>query len=103
MKKFTDQLVSGNNSQNIQKADIIIPAEHVKGKKEIVLSHHFSTLTTFDSVYFIAKTKSTGTKELVYTLFTSTLKSWPLFVIALIMAVCAGTIIWLSVSDPFEF
>ncbi|XP_066934991.1 uncharacterized protein [Clytia hemisphaerica] len=94
MKKFTDQLVSDNNT--IHKADIIIPAEHIDGKREIVLSHHFSKLTKFESIYFIAKTKSTGTKELVYTLFTSALKSWPLFVIALIMAVCAGTIIWLS-------
>ena len=85
-------------SNETTKADIIIPSEHTNGVREIVLGHHFAKLTQFKSVYFISGTKKTKTTQLIYTLFTSALKSWPLFVIALLMAVCAGIIIWLAVG-----
>ena len=109
LRKYTDQLVPAINNQTdksnnkTSKADIIIPSEHVDGVREIVLGHHFAKLTQFKSVYFISRTKKTKTTQLLYTLFTSAFKSWPLFVIALILAVCAGIIIWLSVSFSLSF
>ena len=105
LRKYTDQLVPAssnnhtNNGNKTSKADIIIPSEHIDGVREIVLGHHFAKLTQFKSVYFISRTKKTKTTQLLYTLFSSAFKSWPLFVIALILAVCAGIIIWLSVSS----
>ena len=104
LRKYTDQLVQASsstrrNNKNTLKADIVIPSEHKDGVHEMVLGHHFAKLTQFKSVYFISRTKKTKTTQLLYTLFASALKSWPLFVVAFIMCIGAGILIWLAVRN----
>lgn len=106
LRKYIDQLVPASsstrhaqNNKKTLKADIVIPSEHKDGVREMVLGHHFAKLTQFKSVYFISRTKKTKTTQLLYTLFASALKSWPLFVVAFIMCIGAGILIWLAVRN----
>jgi len=79
-----------------EKCDIVIPVEanHHGGK---VLGFDYLELLNLDSLYFASKRKDKDQAEILQNLATSTLETWPLFVIAMTMAFCAGSFIWIMV------
>ncbi|XP_057316162.1 uncharacterized protein LOC130657206 [Hydractinia symbiolongicarpus] len=55
----------------------------------------YISLIQISKVLFIRKGKKVANSDLLEPLLDSTLSTWPLAVIAIAMAVCAGTVIWM--------
>ena len=82
--------------------DVIIPHELQMDEEKKRLNHVYARQIKLLKVFFVGKKIKAKSQELFAALFQSTLQTWPLFVIAISMAVCAGTIIWLMVNDSKE-
>ena len=78
--------------------DITLPAENgIKAKT--YLGEPFAALIIIQGVSFFAKSASEPTSDMLMSSVLSSIRSaWPLFTMGLVMAIAAGTIIWLLVS-----
>ena len=79
-----------------------MPIENSRGSQKYGLNL-FAPLMVLDGVTFIGKVKKPTTIDLMKMLVESTKKTWPLYVIALALAICAGSIVWVLVSKYFDF
>lgn len=88
IEKFKTYL-SNNNT-----ADIVLPVENGR-HASVFYGNPYISLIQISKVLFIRKDKKVTNSDLLDPLLHSTLLTWPLAVIAIAMAVCAGTIIWM--------
>jgi len=65
--------------------------------------HDVSKLLSYEEVFYITERDKKVTTENAKNLFVGITRAWPLFVIAISLAICAGTIMWISVCilKPF--
>ena len=77
-------------------ADILIPIEF-RGKEPKLFGHTAVRAFRHTSIYYLGLKEEIDTLLLVKELIRSSLETWPLFVIALSMAMSAGIVIWISV------
>lgn len=77
-------------------ASVLLPVQSATTSKYI-MGRDYIPLVDLHSVIFLAKDKSNKGVELTLHLFTSVLNTWPLFIIAFLMAMVAGCIVWVLV------
>ena len=77
---------------------ILVPHEMPHDTVVKLHKHSVVRMIKYNNVFFLGKKIQADAGDLVGTLFVSTIKTWPLFVIAISMAICAGTIMWLMVG-----
>lgn len=77
-------------------ADIAMPVENGR-HSQTFFSHSYVTLFELESVSFLGKKTEATTSDLLTAMIDSITSTWPLFVVAFTMSICAGTIIWLMV------
>ena len=78
-------------------SDIIIPVQsHVEHTKFFMTP--YQTLLFVQKISLFAKQVHNPPKDIMSTLFWSLLRTWPLLLMALSLAVVSGCIIWLLVS-----
>lgn len=75
-------------------ADIAMPVENGR-HSQTFFSHSYVTLFELESVSFLGKKTEATTSDLLTAMIDSITSTWPLFVVAFTMSICAGTIIWL--------
>ena len=80
-------------SKNSQKSKFL----YFLGSKKISGQYYINFLQSHNTV-FLAKEMQSLSIELTKNLFLSVLKTWPLLLIAIVMAVIAGCIVWFLVS-----
>ena len=81
---------------NLNNSDIILPIENARGTKKF--GHNmFAPLIDLNGVTFFGRRSAASTVDLVKMLVESTKRTWPLYVIALALAICAGSIVWVLV------
>lgn len=77
--------------------DAIIPRENGLNS-ETYYGYPYTTLSQLKTVTFFGKNKKHEPVNLISELFKSIGKTWSLLVVALSMAVCSGTLIWIMVG-----
>ena len=80
-----------------KKADILLPVEF-RGEDQYMFGHTAVGIFRHRSIYYLGYTTKVDTLKLVANLVNSALETWPLFVTAISMAMCAGVVIWVLVS-----
>ena len=80
-----------------QNSTIIMPLQSASTSKHYI-DMMFIPFVDLHSVMFLAKENSNRGQMLSAHLFRSILNTWPLFLIALMMAVVAGCVVWVLVS-----
>jgi len=88
LEKYIDQLY--------EPADIVIPVQNTVDEQTF-FTIPYQTLMFVQDVSIIAKKVKNPPKDMMSTLFWSILKTWPLLMMAVSMAMAAGCIIWLLV------
>ena len=79
-------------------SDIILPVQnHIEHDKFFNLP--YQTLMFVQTISLFGRQIDNPPKNIMSTLFWSLLKTWPILLMALSLAVVAGCIIWLLVSD----
>ena len=91
IKKFTDQY------RPLKESQIVLPVEANKDEGDI-MGFKYSPLVHFKSIKFFSKKQEKDHVQMLRNLAQSTLETWPLFVVAMALALLAGTIIWIMVS-----
>ena len=80
---------------------IVAPVEF-RGKEANIMGHSTVPVFSHKNIYYLGLVEDLNAFALLTNLVYNSLETWPLFVTALSMAVCAGVVIWLSVSG-FHF
>eukprot|EP00111_Clytia_hemisphaerica_P013428 TCONS_00039419-protein len=94
---YENRFTQENNlmQQDVNRKMILVPHEMQQDKVVKLHKHNVVRMIKYQNIFFLGKKIQADAGDLVGTLFVSTIKTWPLFVIAISMAICAGTIMWL--------
>lgn len=80
-----------------QSANLMMPIESAKGSEKYIGLDYIYFLEV-PGVTFLAKESPGATVKLTKNLFTCVIQTWPLFLIAFLMAAIAGCVMWILVS-----
>lgn len=96
----------GHNQQIVQqfnistRSDILLP---VYGKSIATFKLPYQPLLTLKHIAIIGKNIKSSPKKYTSRLIMSVVSTWPLLLMALLMAICAGSVIWLLVRMNLYF
>ena len=90
--KFLDQF--SDDKEDV--CDIVVPVES-KNPNGSNFGFPYGELLELHTLYFVSKKQVKDRTEILLNLANSTIDTWPLFVVAITMAFCAGAFIWILV------
>jgi len=94
-KEFSQKFFDHYGKKEI--ADIILPVQNHPTAPNFFTSP-YATLMQVEKILYIGVKSQRKTKDKMSSLFRSLLGTWPLLVMALSMAVGAGSVVWVLVS-----